>query len=275
MISWPNRLRAVPDRKATRSRHARAQGPSRRKAADAGQALQASGKVPRLASPRGVGQGEMGLSLRRRQGRGPRRHARPARRQGRGPRRDGQSRPAGAARLHHHHRGLHALSTPTARRYPEGPAARRSMPRSPRSAASPARASATAQSAARLGALGRARVDAGHDGHRAQSRPQRRDRRGAGAQVGRPALRLRLLSPLHHDVFRRGARHRPPPLRGDPRRPQGPERLHARHRSVGRRLGRARASATRSGSRRSTASRSRRIRTSSSGARSARCSAPG
>ena len=31
------------------------------------------------------------------------------------------------------------------------------------------------KSAAGLGALGRARVDAGHDGHRAQSRPQRRD----------------------------------------------------------------------------------------------------
>ena len=33
----------------------------------------------------------------------------PARRQGREPRRDGESRPAGAARLHHHHRGLHPL----------------------------------------------------------------------------------------------------------------------------------------------------------------------
>ena len=36
------------------------------------------------------------------------------------------------------------------------------------------------QSAAGVGALGRARVDAGHDGHGAQSRPQRRDGRGAG-----------------------------------------------------------------------------------------------
>ena len=41
------------------------------------------------------------------EGRG--RDAQPARRQGRQPRRDEQSRPAGAARLHHHHRGLHPL----------------------------------------------------------------------------------------------------------------------------------------------------------------------
>ena len=70
---------------------------------------------------------------------------------------------------------------------------------------------------------------------------------------GDPALRLRFLSPLHHDVFRRGARLRPSPLRGNPRRPQGQERLHARHRSVGRRLDRARAAlqgAARGGARR-------------------------
>ena len=46
------------------------------------------------------------------------------------------------------------------------------------------------QSAAGVGALGRARLDARHDGHGAQSRPQRRDRRGAGAGIRRPALRL-------------------------------------------------------------------------------------
>ena len=37
---------------------------------------------------------------------------------------------------------------------------------------------------------GGARLDAGHDGHRAQSRPQRQDRRGAGRDVRRPPLRL-------------------------------------------------------------------------------------
>ena len=39
-------------------------------------------------------------------------------------------------------------------------------------------ASATPTTAARLGALGRARLDARHDGHRPQPRPQRRDREG-------------------------------------------------------------------------------------------------
>ena len=37
---------------------------------------------------------------------------------------------------------------------------------------------------------GGARLDARHDGHGAQSRPQRRDGRGAGAALGRQALRL-------------------------------------------------------------------------------------
>ena len=46
------------------------------------------------------------------------------------------------------------------------------------------------QSAAGLGALRRARLDARHDGHGAQPRPQRRDRRGAGRDVRRRALRL-------------------------------------------------------------------------------------
>ena len=46
------------------------------------------------------------------------------------------------------------------------------------------------QSAAGLGALRRARLDAGHDGYGAQSRPQRRDRRSAGEEIRRPALRL-------------------------------------------------------------------------------------
>ena len=38
--------------------------------------------------------------------------------------------------------------------------------------------------AARLGALGRPRLDAGHDGHGPQSRPQRRDRRGLAGAAG-------------------------------------------------------------------------------------------
>src|SRR3546814_8061673 len=41
---------------------------------------------------------------------------------------------------------------------------------------------------------------------------------------------LRQLPPLHPDVRRRGARSRPPSLRGDPRARQGGSRLPARHR---------------------------------------------
>ena len=47
--------------------------------------------------------GKWVYAFRRRQGAGPRRHAQSPRRQGRGARRDGAARPAGAARLHHHH----------------------------------------------------------------------------------------------------------------------------------------------------------------------------
>jgi pyruvate,orthophosphate dikinase len=43
-----------------------------------------------------------------------------------------------------------------------------------------------AKSAAGVGALGRARLDAGHDGYGAQPRPQRRHRRSAGEKDRRP-----------------------------------------------------------------------------------------
>ena len=60
--------------------------------------------------------------------------------------------------------------------------------------------------AARLRPLRRARVDARHDGHDPQPRPQRRNRAGSGEVVERRALRARFLSPLHPDVLRRRAR---------------------------------------------------------------------
>ena len=69
----------------------------------------ASTKKPKASARGSAGQRQMGLRLRRRPRRGQGRHAQSARRQGRGPCRNGQSRPAGAARLHHHHRGLHLL----------------------------------------------------------------------------------------------------------------------------------------------------------------------
>ena len=94
-------------------------------------------------------------------------------------------------------------------------------------------------------------------------------------EIRRPALRLRQLPPLHHDVFRRGARRRASSLRGDPRRPQGRATATRSTPISPPTTGSSWSRATRSASRRSTASRSRRTRTSSSGARSARCSAPG
>ena len=90
--------------------------------------------------------------------------------------------------------------------------------------------------AARLGALRRARLDARHDGHHPQPRPQRRDGEGPRRQVRQRALRLRQLSPLHPDVRRRRARRRSRRVRGHPRQPQEPQRLLARHRPRRRRL---------------------------------------
>ena len=181
----------------------------------------------------------MGLPLRRRPGRRARRHARPARRQGRGACRDGQSRPAGAARLHHHHRGLHAISTRT----------KNVIPTDLRSQVDAALAEVGRITGRTFGDSSNPLLVSVRSGARA-SMPGMMDTVlnlglndatvEALAQASRrPALRLRFLSPLHHDVLRRGARPSPPSLRGDPRRPQGQERLHARHRSLRRRLGRA------------------------------------
>ena len=64
------------------------------------------------------------------------------------------------------------------------------------------------QAAAGLGALRRPRLDARHDGHRAQPRPQRRDRRRPGRRVRTTALRLGQLPPLRPDVRRGRARRR-------------------------------------------------------------------
>ena len=178
----------------------------------------------------------MGLRLWRRQGGRPRVDAQSARRQGLGACRNGPSRPAGAARLHHHHRGLH-LFLRQRQNLSEGfegagrCRARRGRPHHRQEIRR------RRKSAAGLGALGRARLDAGHDGHRAQSRPQRRHRRGACGEIPRPALCARQLPALHHHVCQCGARHRASSFRGNPRRPQGPQRLYARHRSQRRRLG--------------------------------------
>ncbi len=145
------------------------------------------------------------------------------------------SRPAGASRLHHHHRGLHLLLRQRQDLSARSRGAGRRRGRRGRPPDRP-RLRRRGQSAAGLGALGRARLDAGHDGHRPQPRPERRIGRDARQDVRRRALRLRQLSPLHPDVFERRARRRQPQLRGHPRALQGRQGLHARHRPQGRRL---------------------------------------
>ena len=68
---------------------------------------------------------------------------------------------------------------------------RRSTRRSPMSSGQTGRSFGDAANPLlRLGALGRPRLDAGHDGHGAQPRPQRRVGRGAGQDVRRRAFRL-------------------------------------------------------------------------------------
>ena len=117
------------------------------------------------------------------------RGARPARRQGRQPGRDDPPRAAGAARLHRHHRGLQRLPG-RRRRLPGrhvGAGARRRSSRSRRDRQELRR---RPEPAARLLPLGREVLDAGHDGHRAQHRPERRRRPGHGRAHRRRALRL-------------------------------------------------------------------------------------
>ena len=98
-----------------------------------------------------------------------------------------QHRPARAARLHHHHRGLHRLlrqrpeatrpssRTQVARRAGHDREGDRRQVRRPD------------EPAAGLRPLRRPRLDARHDGHRPQPRPQRHDGRGPGRR--RPATR--------------------------------------------------------------------------------------
>ncbi len=216
----------------------------------------------------------MGLWLRRRQRRGPCRHAQPAGRQGRQSGRDEQSRPARAAGLHHHHRGLHPLLRQRQDLSRRAEDAGRGGARGARAADRRALRRCR-RSASGLGALGRARLDAGHDGHGAQSRPQRPHRRRPRAQERRRALRLRQLSPLHPDVRPGRARRRASPFRGGAGESQARSRRDASTPSFRPPTGRMSSPPTRTSSSASAASPSRRIPRRSSGARSARCSARG
>ena len=174
------------------------------------------------------------------------------RRQGRQPRRNGRDRPAGAAGLHHHHRGMRPLSGGRRR------LSRRRCARSRRGAGAYRARGRQAlrrcgRSAAGLGPLGRAGVDAGDDGHRAQPRAQRRDGRGPRQRQRRRALRVGQLPPLHPDVFGRRARHRSRPVRGSARNRQGRQGLLRRYRDGGGRLAGAGRASTSASSRASSA----------------------
>ena len=128
-----------------------------------------------------------------------RQQSRPARRQGRRPRGHDPGRAARAAGVHDHDRRVQCLPG-RAGAIPGGHVgsdARRAA--QARSQVGP-QARRRRQPAARLGALGRARVDAGHDGHRPQSRPERRHRRRAGDADEQRALRLGRVPPLRPDV---------------------------------------------------------------------------
>ena len=89
--------------------------------------------------------------------------------------------------------------------------------------------------AAGLGPLGRARLDAGHDGHDPQPRPQRPDRRGARDEDRQRALRLGLLPPLRADVRRRRPRRAEAAGRGSRPVRDGDSRPEARALSPGHR----------------------------------------
>ena len=182
--------------------------------------------------------GEVRLLLRRRQGRRRPDDEGPARRQGLRPRRDDQRRPAGAPGLHDHDRGLQPLLRARAqgagrRRAGDGGEPARSSRRWPGQ-----QFGSTDEPAARVGPLGREVLDARHDGHDPQPRPERRDGRGAEGPDRQRPVRLRQLPPLHADVRQRRARDPEGRVREGVRRRQAREGREARHRP--RRAGAAR-----------------------------------
>ena len=136
------------------------------------------------------------LRLGRRHRRRPRQDEGSPRRQGRRPRRDDPRRPADPAGLHDHHRGLQRLlrqrqaaaGRPLGRRPGRDEAGRGALRQGLRRPDEPA---------ARLGPLRRQVLDAGHDGHGPQPRPQRGDAPGPHRPDRQRALRLGRLPPLH------------------------------------------------------------------------------
>ena len=84
--------------------------------------------------------------------------------------------------------------------------------------------------AARVGPLGREVLDARHDGHDSEPRPQRRDSRIAEAGDRQRPVRGRQLPPLHPDVRQRRARDSEGRVRARARRREEIARRESRHR---------------------------------------------
>ena len=201
-------------RKAAPARSAKLRGEEDREKGreeDGGQGIrEGSGEEGRQAD-------QVRLLLRQRQSRRRSHDEGYARRQGREPRRDDQRGPARASRIHHLHRRL----PPLLRARPQGARQHRRRDGGERQEDREGGRRAARlgeEPAARLGPLGREVLDARHDGHDPEPRPQRRDRRGPqGAHRQRP-LRLRQLPPLHPDVRQRRARNGQGDLRARLRR---------------------------------------------------------
>ena len=122
----------------------------------------------------------------------------PARRQGRQPRRDDEARPAGAARVHHHHRGLPGVpgagrrAERTAGAGDDGAASSGGQRRPP--AGRPAR-----PAAGECPFRGEV-LDARDDGDGAEHRAERCQRQGSGRGIRRRAVRLGFLPAAAADV---------------------------------------------------------------------------
>src|SRR5216110_592559 len=89
---------------------------------------------------------------------------------------------------------------------------------------------ADAAPVARLRPLGRADVDAGHDGNGPQPRPQRHDGARARRVDQERPLRVGLLPAVHRDVRKRRARHQARDLRRRARRGEAAPRREERSR---------------------------------------------
>ena len=169
------------------------------------------------------------LLLRRRQGRRRSHDEGPARRQGLRPRGDDQREAARAGRLHDLDARLHHLLQG---RRQDSRVDREGNDRQPAEAREVGRPQAGRheEAAARVGALGREVLDARHDGHDPEPRPQRRDRRIAEAGDRQRPVRRRQLSPLHSDVRQRRPRDSEGRVRARARCREEIARRESRHR---------------------------------------------